>query len=143
MKRWVIYSIISFRWLSFSCDAQTLHIQINEGQTFFGDSDLTMSQIMDPFNCQSSPKLTKHSRYVIDVSNNHLDWYFKDVLISDWPVNVVNADGLVYIYILNPYYPGLFMWNPDPMNESLVYRDKVDQNTRYIVYTKFSITKSQ
>jgi len=139
MKRLLLLFLLS----SISAYSQILEIQITEGQTFFGDSALTMSQILDPINRQSSPKLTKHSRYVIDVSNNHHDWYFKGVLISDWPVNVVNADGLVYIYILNPYYPGLLMWNPDPMNESLVYKEKIDLNTRYIVYTKFKITKSQ
>jgi hypothetical protein len=139
MKRLLLLFLLS----SISAYSQILEIQITEGQTFFGDSALTMSQILDPINRQSSPKLTKHSRYVIDVSNNHLDWYIKDALVSEWPVDVVSDRGLVYIYILNPYYPGVLILNSDPFNETLVYSDKVDNDTRYIVYTKFTITKSQ
>ncbi len=142
MKRWFICAISCLLFFFYGT-SQSLIIHLDEGQTFFGDSDLTMSQIMDPINCQSSPKLTKHSRYVIDVSNNHLDWYFKDVLISEWPVNVINDHGILYIYVLNPYYPGVFMLNSNAFNETLVYKEKIDLNTRYIVYTKFSITKSQ
>lgn len=142
MIRWVICAIY-FLLFSFCGTSQTLIIQIDEGQTFFGDSALSMSQIMDPIHRQSSPKLTKNSRYFVDVSNRQISWYVKNTLVCEWPVNVVNTHGLVYIYILNPYFPGLLMLNLDPLNESLVYRDKVDQNTRYIVYTKFSITKSQ
>ena len=139
MKRLLLLFLLS----SITAYAQILEIQITEGQTFFGDSALTLSQIIDPIHRQSSPKLTKYSRYVIDVSNNHLNWYIKDVLVSEWPVDVVNDRGLVYIYILNPYYPGVLILNLDPFNETLVYSDKVDNDTRYIVYTKFTITNSQ
>ena len=115
MIRWVICGI-HFLLFSFSGTSQTLIIQIDEGQTFFGDSALSMSQIMDPIHCQSSPKLTKNSRYIVDVSNRQISWFVKNTLVCEWPVNVVNIHGLVCIYILNPYFPGLLMLNLDPLN---------------------------
>ena len=130
---------ILFSTLSFS---QTLIIQVDEVQSYYGDTTQTIYDVLNGQTYDYTPT-TKNCRYVINMSNNFVDFYRNDILESSSPITINFDNKFVIVDLLeNGFDVGLIV-NLDVNNESVVLYDKRPPFVEYMKFTKFQIVKPQ
>ena len=67
--------------------SQTLIIQVDEVQSYYGDTTQTIHDVLNGQTYDYTPT-TKNCRYVIDMSNNFVDFYRNDILESSSPITI-------------------------------------------------------
>ncbi|MBM3165475.1 MAG: hypothetical protein FJZ80_08445 [Bacteroidetes bacterium] len=140
MKRWVIYSIITFRWLSFSCDAQTLHIQNNEVQSFYGDSSQTVSEVFaNPRMIEESPRKV-NSLWILDLNTNQLTKIKNNEITHELPISVSKINNTIQVKILDGWDNGLLIETTD--HESVTWYWFNDDLVEYQKWIDFDIIKT-
>jgi hypothetical protein len=130
---------ILFSTLSFS---QTLIIQVDEVQSYYGDTTQTIYDVLNGQTYDYTPT-TKNCRYVINMSNNFVDFYRNDILESSSPITINFDNKFVIVDLLeNGFDVGLIV-NLDVNNESVVLYDRRPSFVEYMKFTKFQIVKPQ
>ena len=130
---------ILFSTLSFS---QTLIIQVDEVQSYYGDTTQAIYDVLNGQTYDYTPT-TKNCRYVINMSNNFVDFYRNDILESSSPITINFDNKFVIVDLLeNGFDVGLIV-NLDVNNESVVLYDKRPPFVEYMKFTKFQIVKPQ
>jgi len=125
--------------LSFS---QTLVIQVDEVQSYYGDTTQTIYDVLNGQTYDYTPT-TKNCRYVINMSNNFVDFYRNDILESSSPITINFDNKFVIVDLLeNGFDVGLIV-NLDVNNESVVLYDRRPSFVEYMKFTKFHIVKPQ
>jgi len=140
MKRWVIYSIITFRWLSFSCDAQTLQIQVNEVQSFYGYSTQTVSEVFEnPLMIEESPQKV-NTLYVLDLNNNHLTKFEDNKVAYEVPISVSKNNNTLQVKLLDAWDNGLLIEMTG--HQSVTWYWFIDDLAEYQKWIDFDIIKT-
>jgi len=139
MKTYLLLILLSFSFFYFS---QTLIIQVDEVQSYYGDTTQTIYDVLNGQTYDYTPT-TKNCRYVINISNNFVDFYRNDILEFSSPIKINFDNKFVIVDLLeNGFDVGLIL-NLDVNYESVVFYDRRPPFIEYMKFTKFQIVKPQ
>ncbi|MFM7724303.1 MAG: hypothetical protein ACKO7O_05885, partial [Bacteroidota bacterium] len=89
--------------------AQTLHIQNNEVQSFYGDSSQTVSEVFaNPRMIEESPRKV-NSLWILDLNTNQLTKIKNNEITHELPISVSKINNTIQVKILDGWDNGLLI----------------------------------
>lgn len=139
MKKLVL--ILFLLVLSVSSFSQVVIIQVNEVQTFYGDTSQTVDDALTHPIEVTDPTI-KDCRYILDFNNMMLTFYRDGEYIDEGPFNVKTNNGIHTIQILEDSFNFGLVINSILGNESIILYQYGNDNVEYMNFTNFEILKS-
>ena len=96
MKKLLLFACLSITSLAFN---QTIVIQVNEVQSFYGDPTWSIEQVVnDPYYFESSRCV--NVKYIINFNTGVVEFYRDGEMIVETPVQILTQDGVSIVKIL-------------------------------------------
>lgn len=120
--------------------AQSIVIQVNEVQSFFGDPTWKLERVLrDPY--YHDAPVYKDCRYVVDFNDSIVTFYRDGELIDEGPVQIITKDGVSIIKILEEGFDfGLVLDLRAESESALLYQVNSDV-IECMRFTRFQIIK--
>jgi len=125
--------------LNVICFSQTIIIQVDEIQSFYGDTSQNINEIFNNVSYITQPE-SKNCKYVINTSDYTVDFYRNSVLQTTEAIEIEFVNNHMIVRILEfGFNIGLII---DFNVESVVFYDIQPSFVEYMKFTKFEIVKS-
>lgn len=125
--------------LNVICFSQKIIINVDEIQSFYGDTSQNMNEIFNNVSYTTQPE-SKNCKYVINTSDYTVDFYRDNVLYTTEPIEIEFVNNHMVVKILEfGFNIGLII---DYNVESVVFYDIRPSYVEYMKFTKFEIVKS-
>lgn len=120
--------------------AQSVVIQVNEVQSFFGDPTWKLDRVLrDPYYYDAP--VHKDCRYVVNFDESTVEFYRDGELIDEGPVQIITKDGVSIIRILEEGFDfGLVLDLRAESESALLYQVNSDV-IECMRFTSFQIIK--
>jgi hypothetical protein len=125
--------------LNVICFSQKIIINVDEIQSFYGDTSQNMNEIFNNVSYTTQPE-SKNCTYVINTSDNTVDYYRDTVLYTTEPIEIEFVNNHMIVRILEYGFNVGLIINFNV--ESVVYYDIRPSYVEYMKFTKFEIVKS-
>lgn len=120
--------------------SQKFILQVDEVRTFYGDTSQTLVEIFEGTLADTVPTPT-HCRYIIDGTNNTVEFYRNDSLEIIMPMNIDYYEhGMLVHFLIQGFDVGL-MVNFNHDTEYALYFNREESYVRYFNFTKYDILK--
>ena len=125
--------------LNVICFSQTIIIQVDEIQSFYGDTSQNINEIFNNVSYITQPEF-KNCKYVINTSDHTVDFYRDNVLQTTKTMEIEFVNNHMIVQILEyGFNVGLII---NFNHESVVFYDIRPSFVEYMKFTKFEIVKS-
>jgi len=136
MKRLVCIAILFVT----NIQSQIIKIQVNEVQSFYGDSSQTVSEVFaNPRMIEESPRKV-NNLYVLDLNNNHLTKFKDNKLAYESPISVLKINNTIQVKILDAWDNGLLIEMTG--HQSVTWYWFTDDLVKYQKWIDFDIIKT-
>lgn len=133
----VVFSVL----ISVNTFSQVIVIQVNQVQTFYGDTVQTIDEVLT-HPIEVSEPTPKDCRYVLNFNNMSLIFYRDGEYIDEGLFNVKTHNGIHTIQILEDGFNFGLIINSVLENESVILYQYDNDKVEYMNFTNFEILKS-
>lgn len=134
-----ILSLVFSLLLTFNFFSQQVVIQVDEVQSYFGDTTSTMAEIFEKkYNLEPQHK---NCRYIIDFRNKEVSFFRDGELIDHGSIKVGYENEYTVVEFLNDGFNYGLILNLDIHNELVVLYQIDDDKVEYMNFTRFQILK--
>lgn len=133
----VVFSVL----FSVNTFSQVVVIQVNQVQTFYGDTSQTIDEVLT-YPVEVTDPTPKDCRYVLDFNEMTLRFYRDGEYIDEGPFNVKTHNGIHTIQILEDGFNFGLIMNSILGNESIILYQYDNGKVEYMNFTNFEILKS-
>lgn len=129
----VLTSIVSF--------SQTVVIQVNEVQSFFGDPTWKLDRVLnDPY--YTNAPVRKDCRYVINFNDSTVAFYRGGEMIEEGPAQILTVDGVSIVKILEEGFDFGLIVDLRLESESITLYQIYSHEIECMKFTDFQIIKA-
>ncbi len=138
MKKLLLFACVSISSLAFN---QTIVIQVNEVQSFYGAPTLSIEQVVnDPYYFESSRRV--NCKYIINFNTGVVKFYRDGEMIEEGPVQILSQDGVSIVKILEEGFDVGLIIDLRLESESITYYLYGSSDIEYMKFTDFQIIKA-
>lgn len=138
MKNLVIF--LSFIFASSFGSAQTVVIQVNEVQSFFGDPTWKLDRVLrDPY--YSNAPVHKDCRYVVNFNDSTVAFYRDGEMIDEGPAQILTVDSVSIVKILEEGFDFGLILDLRVKSESVTLYQIYSDEIECMKFTDFQIIK--
>ncbi len=137
MKKLLLFACLSITSLAFN---QTIVIQVNEVQSFYGDPTWSIEQVVnDPYYVESPRRVD--CKYIINFNAGVLELYRDGEMTEDGLVQILTQDGVSIVKFLEEGFDVGFIIDLRFESESITYYLYGSSDIEYMKFTNFQIIK--
>ena len=138
MKKLLLFACLSITSLAFN---QTIVIQVNEVQSFYGDPTWSIEQVVnDPYYFESSRCV--NVKYIINFNTGVVEFYRDGEMIVETPVQILTQDGVSIVKILEAGFDIGLIIDLRFESESVTFYQYGSSDIEYMKFTNFQIIKA-
>ena len=138
MKKLLLFACLSITSLAFN---QTIVIQVNEVQSFYGDPTWSIEQVVnDPYYVESPRRVD--CKYIINFNAGVLELYRDGEMTEDGLVQILTQDGVSIVKFLEEGFEVGFIIDLRFESESITYYLYGSSDIEYMKFTNFQIIKA-
>ena len=138
MKKLLLFACLSITSLAFN---QTIVIQVNEVQSFYGDPTWSIEQVVnDPYYVESPRRVD--CKYIINFNAGVLELYRDGEMTEDGLVQILTQDGVSIVKFLEEGFDVGFIIDLRFESESITYYLYGSSDIEYMKFTNFQIIKA-
>ena len=138
MKKLLLFACLSIASLAFN---QTIVIQVNEVQSFYGDPTWSIEQVVnDPYYVESPRRVD--CKYIINFNAGVLELYRDGEMTEDGLVQILTQDGVSIVKFLEEGFDVGFIIDLRFESESITYYLYGSSDIEYMKFTNFQIIKA-
>ena len=138
MKKLLLFACLSITSLAFN---QTIVIQVNEVQSFYGDPTWSIEQVVnDPYYVESPRRVD--CKYIINFNAGVLELYRDGEMTEDGLVQILTQDGVSIVKILDQNFDIGMIIDLRLESESITYYLYGSSDIEYMKFTNFQIIKA-
>ena len=138
MKKLLLFACLSIASLAFN---QTIVIQVNEVQSFYGDPTWSIEQVVnDPYYFESSRCV--NVKYIINFNTGVVEFYRDGEMIVETPVQILTQDGVSIVKILEAGFDIGLIIDLRFESESVTFYQYGSSDIEYMKFTNFQIIKA-
>ena len=138
MKKLLLFACLSITSLAFN---QTIVIQVNEVQSFYGDPTWSIEQVVnDPYYVESPRRVD--CKYIINFNAGVLELYRDGEMTEDGLVQILTQDGVSIVKFLEEGFDVGLIIDLRVESESITYYLYGSSDIEYMKFTNFQIIKA-
>ena len=138
MKKLLLFACLSITSIAFN---QTIVIQVNEVQSFYGDPTWSIEQVVnDPYYVESPRRVD--CKYIINFNAGVLELYRDGEMTEDGLVQILTQDGVSIVKFLEEGFDVGFIIDLRFESESITYYLYGSSDIEYMKFTNFQIIKA-
>ena len=139
MKKLLLFACVSISSLAFN---QTIVIQVNEVQSFYGAPTWSIEQVVnDPYYFESSRRV--NCKYIINFNTGVFEFYNRDgEMIEEGLVQILSQDGVSIVKFLEEGFDVGLIIDLRLESESITYYLYGSSDIEYMKFTDFQIIKA-
>ena len=138
MKNLLLFACLLITSLAFN---QTIVIQVNEVQSFYGDPTWSIEQVVnDPYFVESPRRVD--CKYIINFNAGVLELYRDGEMTEDGLVQILTQDGVSIVKFLEEGFDVGFIIDLRFESESITYYLYGSSDIEYMKFTNFQIIKA-
>jgi hypothetical protein len=138
MKKLLLFACVSISSLAFN---QTIVIQVNEVQSFYGAPTWSIEQVVnDPYYFESSRRV--NCKYIINFNTGVVELYKDGEMIEDALVQILTQDGVSIVKFLEEGFDVGLIIDLRLESESITYYLYGSSDIEYMKFTDFQIIKA-
>ena len=133
-----IFACLSITSIAFN---QTIVIQVNEVQSFYGDPTWSIEQVVnDPYYVESPRRVD--CKYIINFNTGVVELYRDGELTEDGLVQILTQDGVSIVKFLEEGFDVGLIIDLRVESESITYYLYGSSDIEYMKFTNFQIIKA-
>ena len=137
MKKLLLFACVSISSLAFN---QTIVIQVNEVQSFYGAPTWSIEQVVnDPYYFESSRRV--NCKYIINFNTGVVELYKDGEMIEDALVQILTQDGVSIVKFLVEGFDAGLIIDLRVESESITYYLYGSSDIEYMKFTDFQINR--
>ena len=137
MKKLLLFACVSISSLAFN---QTIVIQVNEVQSFYGAPTWSIEQVVnDPYYFESSRRVD--GKYIINFNTGVVKFYRDGEMIEETPAQIITQDGVSIVKILEAGFDIGLIIDLRLASESVTYYLYGSSDIEYMKFTDFQINQ--
>lgn len=137
MKNLLLFVCLSITSLAFN---QTIVIQVNEVQSFYGDPTWSIEQVVnDPYFVESPRRVD--CKYIVNFNNGVVELYKDGEMIEDALVQILTQDGVSIVKFLVEGFDAGLIIDLRVESESITYYLYGSSDIEYMRFTDFQINR--
>jgi hypothetical protein len=137
MKNLLLFACLLITSLAFN---QTIVIQVNEVQSFYGDPTWSIEQVVnDPYFVESPRRVD--CKYIINFNNGVVELYKDGEMIEDALVQILTQDGVSIVKFLVEGFDAGLIIDLRVESESITYYLYGSSDIEYMKFTDFQINR--
>ena len=138
MKKLLLFACLSITSIAFN---QTIVIQVNEVQSFYGDPTWSIEQVVnDPYFVESPRRV--NVKYIINFNTGVVEFYRDGEMIVETPVQILTQDGVSIVKILEAGFDIGLIIDLRFESESVTFYQYGSSDIEYMKFTNFQIIKA-
>ena len=138
MKKLLLFACLSIASLAFN---QTIVIQVNEVQSFYGDPTWSIEQVVnDPYFVESPRRV--NVKYIINFNTGVGKFYRDGEMTEEFLVQILTQDGVSIVKILDQNFDIGMIIDLRLESESITYYLYGSSDIEYMKFTNFQIIKA-
>jgi hypothetical protein len=138
MKKLLLFACVSISSLAFN---QTIVIQVNEVQSFYGAPTWSIEQVVnDPYYFESSRRVD--GKYIINFNTGVVKFYRDGEMIEETPAQIITQDGVSIVKILEAGFDIGLIIDLRLASESVTFYQYGSSDIEYMKFTDFQIIKA-
>lgn len=138
MKKLLLFACLSITCLAFN---QTIVIQVNEVQSFYGDPTWSIEQVVnDPYFVESPRRV--NGKYIINFNTGVCKFYRDGEMIEETPAQILTQDGVSIVKILEAGFDIGLIIDLRFESESVTFYQYGSSDIEYMKFTNFQIIKA-
>tara|TARA_R110000868_G_scaffold44694_3_gene149003 strand:+ start:8177 stop:8596 length:420 start_codon:yes stop_codon:yes gene_type:complete len=137
MKNLLLFACLLITSLAFN---QTIVIQVNEVQSFYGDPTWSIEQVVnDPYFVESPRRVD--CKYIVNFNNGVVELYKDGEMIEDALVQILTQDGVSIVKFLVEGFDAGLIIDLRVESESITYYLYGSSDIEYMRFTNFQINR--
>jgi len=137
MKKLLLFACLLITSIAFN---QTIVIQVNEVQSFYGDPTWSIEQVVnDPYFVESPRRVD--CKYIINFNNGVVELYKDGEMIEDGLVQILTQDGVSIVKFLEEGFDVGLIIDLRLESESITYYLYGSSDIEYMKFTDFQINR--
>ena len=137
MKNLLLFACLLITSLAFN---QTIVIQVNEVQSFYGDPTWSIEQVVnDPYFVESPRRVD--CKYIVNFNNGVVELYKDGEMIEDALVQILTQDGVSIVKFLVEGFDAGLIIDLRVESESITYYLYGSSDIEYMRFTDFQINR--
>jgi len=137
MKKLLLFACLLITSIAFN---QTIVIQVNEVQSFYGDPTWSIEQVVnDPYFVESPRRVD--CKYIINFNNGVVELYKDGEMIEDALVQILTQDGVSIVKFLVEGFDAGLIIDLRVESESITYYLYGSSDIEYMKFTDFQINR--
>ena len=138
MKKLLLFACLSITSLAFN---QTIVIQVNEVQSFYGDPTWSIEQVVnDPYYVESPRRVD--CKYIINFNTGVSKFYRDGEMTEETPAQILTQDGVSIVKILEAGFDIGLIIDLRFESESVTFYQYGSSDIEYMKFTNFQIIKA-
>jgi len=137
MKKLLLFACLLITSIAFN---QTIVIQVNEVQSFYGDPTWSIEQVVnDPYYFESPRRV--NGKYIINFNNGVVELYKDGEMIEETPAQIITQDGVSIVTILEAGFDIGLIIDLRFESESVTFYQYGSSDIEYMKFTDFQIVR--
>ena len=138
MKKLLLFACLSITSLAFN---QTIVIQVNEVQSFYGDPTWSIEQVVnDPYYFESPRRV--NVKYIINFNTGVSKFYRDGEMTEEFLVQILTQDGVSIVKISDQNFDIGMIIDLRLESESVTFYQYGSSDIEYMKFTNFQIIKA-
>lgn len=137
MKNLLLFACLLITSLAFN---QTIVIQVNEVQSFYGDPTWSIEQVVnDPYFVESPRRVD--CKYIVNFNTGVVEFYRDGEMIEETPAQILTQDGVSIVKILEAGFDIGLIIDLRFESESVTFYQYGSSDIEYMKFTNFQIVR--
>ena len=137
MKKLLLFACLSITSLAFN---QTIVIQVNEVQSFYGDPTWSIEQVVnDPYFVELPRRVD--CKYIVNFNTGVVKFYRDGEMIEETPAQILTQDGVSIVKILEAGFDIGLIIDLRFESESVTFYQYGSSDIEYMKFTNFQIVR--
>ena len=137
MKKLLLFACLLITSIAFN---QTIVIQVNEVQSFYGDPTWSIEQVVnDPYFVESPRRVD--CKYIVNFNTGVVKFYRDGEMIEETPAQILTQDGVSIVKILEAGFDIGLIIDLRFESESVTFYQYGSSDIEYMKFTNFQIVR--